>query len=84
MNELQFNYAKLKAQYETTIEMEMWDLVEEIEDAMLDAEFALMDWVFEKCIEQGKLSKADCDMMRKNSNSEQWDKMVDLGMRLKL
>jgi hypothetical protein len=82
MNQLQKDYAMKKAAYEAAFKMENWDLVDKLEDPMIEAEFKLMDWCFEVVEKTGQMSSEDIDLLRRNSNLDQWDKMVDMALRL--
>lgn len=82
MNTIQKKYIKAKAAYETAFKMGRWDLVDQLEDPMIEAEFALVDWAFEVAVKSGQMSKEDTDFMRRNSNGEQWEKLVDLALRM--
>lgn len=82
MNNIQKTYAKAKAAYETAFKMARWDLVDQLEDPMLDAEFALVDWAFTVAIASGEMSQADADLLRRNSSGDQWEKLVDLAFRM--
>jgi hypothetical protein len=82
MNQLQKTYAVAKAAYETAFKAEDWDLVDKLEDPMLDAEFALVDWSFDVVVATGKMSREDTDFLRSNSNLDQWAKFVDMALRL--
>lgn len=82
MNELQKTYMLAKAAYDSAFKHEDWELVDKLEDPMLDAEFALVDWVCEEVEKTGQMSKEDIDLVYRNSTLEQWRKLVDMGTRL--
>jgi hypothetical protein len=82
MNKLQLDYLKAKVAYDTAFETEDWELVDQLEDPYLDAEFALADWVFQVAERTGLISKEDLEYIRKNANGEQWDKLIEMGVRL--
>lgn len=82
MTELQAKYVAVKAAYDEAFKMENWELVDQLEDDYIETEFALVEWSFEEVQKTGKMSAEECEMLRKNSNLEQWSRMVDLALRL--
>lgn len=82
LNQVQKTYITAKAAYDAAFKNEDWDLVDKLEDPYIESEFALVTWTFDECIKTGKFSKKDADFMIKNSNTDQWNKFVDMGMRL--
>lgn len=83
MNNLQLNYAKAQAAYDTAFEAKNWQLVDQLEDPMLDAEFALLDWMFDVAVKtSSELSRDDLEKLLRKSNTEKRKELVDIAMRL--
>jgi hypothetical protein len=82
MNEIQKAYATAKAAYETAFEAKNWELVDQLEDAYIEAQLTLIDWTIEQVEKTGLMPKEDIEFIRKNMNNEQMDKIAEMGLRL--
>lgn len=82
MNQLQKKYFEKKTIYEVAFKNHDWETVDAVEDEYLDAEFAMVEWMEKRIISTGQMTKEEIDYIRKNSNEEQWNKIVDMASRL--
>jgi hypothetical protein len=84
MLEVQEAYLVAKAAYEAAIETKQFDDIEELEDNLLDTEFALYDWFGELAVKTKKMSKEDIELLRRKSTGKQWDKIIEMAANCKL
>ncbi|MBU7318433.1 hypothetical protein [Paenibacillus oleatilyticus] len=81
MNEIQQAYETAKAVYDAAVESENWDLVEQVENAYLDAESSLVNWALDVAEKTGRLSANEMDLLRKNWVQHN-ERIVSLAMKL--
>jgi len=82
MHKVQTEYAKAKAAYDAAFEAKNWELVDQLEDAYLEAEMALIEWTLEQVEKSGLMPKEEIEFIRDNMGPEQMEKIAELGFRL--
>jgi len=83
MNKLQKAYAVAKAEYDVAMDVQDWNLVEELETPMLEAEAEMVEWALDHA-EKSKLIPTDfLATLRDRWMFPQYhERMVDLAFRL--
>lgn len=85
MNEQQQRYAVAKKAYDAAVAAEDWDLVEKIEDEHLDAESALVAWMFSVAEDSGKMPAKELALLKDRWIFPEWNgRIIDMAMRLSL
>lgn len=81
MNEIQKEFIEIKAAYDAAVETENWDLVDELEDAYLDAEEKLVNFAINEASQY--MTDEEIKTLRENwANPKFTEQLINLALRL--
>ncbi|NEZ45373.1 hypothetical protein [Paenibacillus alvei] len=83
MNQLQKDYIKARAAHETAMKEKKWDLADELAEPYVQAEMALVNWMFEVVEQTRAMKKEDIEVLKKNWTHHDFnERIVDMALRL--
>lgn len=85
MNDVQKKYMIAKAAYDTAVETEDWDFVEDLCTDYVEAEGDLAEWALSVAEESGLIPEKDLKILKEKWMFPQYSpRLVDLAFRLKV